>query len=670
MARAVSRIGAQTAFPGQEAAGWLRKHNYESQQRAGGVIDDRVRRGGDYPDMRAMHSQSEWDRALADSAQWSGSGRPQASTGSAARPAGRQHPVTSETHNHSHSAYGAPDANDDGEHSHSHHHAGDGSHAHEHVMPDERLAPGAQLDRFPWARSWSSFLAAVADPQDGRGARAACRAVMDRTRPRASGGLGERVPSEGGFLVPERLRAEVLSFMTEATVRPRASVIEMDSLRVPIPFLDNPSQGSSAQALGGLTFSFVQEGSAIPATTPNFGRIVLEARKLAAYMTGVPNELLTDSPAFADHFLVQTIAEGYAWTEDDYFIGTNGTGVGCPQGLINAPCAIGIDRNTASEVLLADVVAMYKQLHPASRRSAVWLIDDSTWTYLLEMYLVPNTPPATSGAPATPPDWLVYDPASGYFLMLGLPVIATDHQPSLGSTGDVLLADIRHYLIGDLQTMTVEISSRGAGWISDTSGIRVRSRVDGRYWIQSSTTTESGQVVIADRRARHPHLGLEAVMTMTTIEHRAPDRAITERIVDPAVKPAADLAGHLDQCLARLTGFSRGWPAVDYLRRLAAAMREGEKQALAEVGRARSLGDTERWEAWQILQLWRRDAPAAAAPVLSAVTGEWRALYGDDPVPPPRQVSPVTVGPEPYAAPGRELSPGAQAVLGKPKRRR
>ena len=73
---------------------------------------------------------------------------------------------------------------------------------------------------------------------------------------------------------------------------------------------------------------------------------------------------------------------------------------------------------------------------------------------------------------------------------------------------------------------------------------------------------------------------------MTTIEHRAPDGAITERIVDPAVKPAADLAGHLDQCLARLTGFSRGWPAVDYLQGLAAAMKEGEKQALAEVGRA------------------------------------------------------------------------------------
>ena len=158
-------------------------------------------------------------------------------------------------------------------------------------------------------------------------------------------------------------------------------------------------------------------------------------------------------------------------------------------------------------------------------------------------------------------------------------------------------------------------------------------------------------------------------MSVTTIEHRAPDRSITERIVDPAPKPAADLAGHLDQCLARLTGFSRGWPAVDYLQGLAAAMKEGEKQALAEVGRARSLGGIERWEAGQILRLWRREAPQAAVPVIAAALGEWRAQYGDDAQAPPREVTPVTVGPELYAAAGRELSPGAEAVLGKRGRR-
>jgi hypothetical protein len=159
-------------------------------------------------------------------------------------------------------------------------------------------------------------------------------------------------------------------------------------------------------------------------------------------------------------------------------------------------------------------------------------------------------------------------------------------------------------------------------------------------------------------------------MTMTTIEHKAPDRSITERILDPADKPATDLPGYLDQRLARLIGFSRGWPAVTYLQGLAAAMRLGEKQALAEVGHAASLTEVERWQAGQILRLWRREAPQAALGVLADVAAAWREAYGDDPAPPVQEAIPVTAGPDLYASPGRALSPGAEAIFGKPRGRR
>ena len=33
--------------------------------------------------------------------------------------------------------------------------------------------------------------------------------------------------------------------------------------------------------------------------------------------------------------------------------------------------------------------------------------------------------------------------------LLGLPAIVTDHQPAIGQHGDVILADLRHFLIGD-----------------------------------------------------------------------------------------------------------------------------------------------------------------------------------------------------------------------------
>ena len=114
-------------------------------------------------------------------------------------------------------------------------------------------APGARLDGFPWARSWGSFLNAIGQRDDATGAQAQIRRVME-DRPRDA--MSERVPAGGGFLVPERLRQQVLAYMAGAAVRPRATVVPMDSLRVPIPVLDNTNQASGAQALGGLTFAW------------------------------------------------------------------------------------------------------------------------------------------------------------------------------------------------------------------------------------------------------------------------------------------------------------------------------------------------------------------------------------------------------------------------------
>ena len=287
-------------------------------------------------------------------------------------------------------------------------------------------APGAVLDGQEWARSWPAFMRAINDPNDSRARTFIANAAM-----------GERVGTEGGFLVPEVLRSQVMAYMTGAIVRPRATVYPMSSLRLPVPFLDNASQASSAQALGGMTFAFAEEGAAITTSSPNFGRLVLEARKLAAYLQNVPNELVNDGAGAFGDFLARTIAAGLAWVEDDYFIGTNGTGVGCPQSLINAPCAVGIDRNTASDVLFVDIVAMFKALHPASKQmgltpgvtSVAWLLSASAMDQILEMYYNP-----TGTEVVAPSGW--FSMGDGQEIgpsLLGLPAIVTDHQPAAGT---------------------------------------------------------------------------------------------------------------------------------------------------------------------------------------------------------------------------------------------
>lgn len=354
---------------------------------------------------------------------------------------------------------------------------------------DSRNAPGAVLDSEPWAASWATFLQAVNNPDD-HSARQVIRNAMS-----------ERAPDMGGFLVPWRLHQQVLAYMTSAIVRPRATVVEMEASRIGIPLLDNPDQSSGKQVLGGLTFSMAEVGEAIPATNPKVARMMLDARKIAAYLQGVPNELTSDAAGAMGDLLARVIAMGHSWYEDDLFI-ANGTGTHGPQSLTNSAAALTVTRNTSSKVLLADIVAMAQVLHPAALQAGLtpgltsvrWLLSSQVFSQILELYLTVGTTPTSAGVALS--DW--FSLGDGHEVgpsLLGLPASVTDHQPALGSTGDVILADLERYVVGDWLTMTVEQAAGGAGFPGDTSDFRVRSRLDGRYWVQSQTTTEAGQQV-------------------------------------------------------------------------------------------------------------------------------------------------------------------------------
>jgi len=350
-------------------------------------------------------------------------------------------------------------------------------------------APGARLDSEPWARSWPSYLAAVFSARDSSARQFIANAWSERTG------------SQGAYLVPEQLRAQVLAYMTAAIVRPRAMPLPMGSLRLGVPYVDNLSQQSGKQALGGLTFSFTEDGAAITPTAPGFGEAVLQAQKLAALMP-VPNELATDAAGAFGDFLAHVIAMGLAWTEDDYFIG--GNGVAQPEGIINAASAYRVSRaNSGEPPVLADVMAMAKGLAPASKSagympgitSVGWLISASVFDSLLELYFLAAGASPTSGVPTAPSDWLsLGDGHQTAPSMLGLPAFITDHQPAAGTPGDLAVCDLRQYLIGDRMELTVERSAAGPGFVTDISNYRVKVRVDGRYWAPAQTT-EAAQSV-------------------------------------------------------------------------------------------------------------------------------------------------------------------------------
>lgn len=307
--------------------------------------------------------------------------------------------------------------------------------------------------------------------------------------------FSEKVPSEGGFLVPETLRSELLRVALEtAVVRSRARVVPMESLRVPFPSVDDTSHASSV--FGGIVAYWTEEGASMTDVAPEFGRIVLEAKKLTAY-TEVPNELVADSISSFQTYIDELFPQALAWYEDSAFF--DGSGSGEPKGFLNANAAIEVAKESgqsADTIVWENIVKMYSRMLPSSLGRAVWVANHDTFPELATMALSVGT-----GGSAI---WLNNGVQGPPMTILGRPVIFTEHAETLGDDGDINFVDFGYYLIGDRQAMTAS-SSPHFKFQSDKTAYRIIERVDGRPWLQSaitpekSSTTLSPFVQLADR---------------------------------------------------------------------------------------------------------------------------------------------------------------------------
>ena len=305
--------------------------------------------------------------------------------------------------------------------------------------------------------------------------------------------MAERVPSEGGFLVPENLRSEILALTLEdAVMRPEATVIPMDSLRVPLPSIDDTSHSSSV--FGGVSAFWTAEGAALKATAPSFSRIILEASKLTAF-TQIPNELLQDSATPMDVWFHTFFPQAVSFFEDLAFL--IGDGVNQPEGLLNCPGAVRVTPGTTGTIVLADVIAMLCRLWPPSLKRARWVCSPDALKQLLGMGLVVGStalsPPAMLGgmqaieAPAG-------SQGDGFnYRMFNLPLRVSEKvpYPGSGTDGSLTLYDPTGYLIGDRQAMQVA-SSAEYSFANDEVSYRVIERLDGRGWQRTALTPANG----------------------------------------------------------------------------------------------------------------------------------------------------------------------------------
>lgn len=299
----------------------------------------------------------------------------------------------------------------------------------------------------------------------------------------------EKIPSEGGLLVPEEFRTQLMQLaMENAIVRPRATVIPMGSPRLHVPKVDETSRVSSL--FGGVIVYRTEEGAELTESSAAFASTKLDVTKQTA-LAHVPNELIRDWGAFGA-FIDATLPAAFAFYEDLDFI--SGNGVGAPLGALHAANTALIVQAAAGgqasgTIVWENIIAMYARMLPSSINSAVWLASPDTFAQLATMALTVGT-----GGSAI---WLTNGVGAPVLTLLGRPVIMTEKAPAaLGTQGDLSFVDWGMYLVGDYQTMTID-SSPHVKFTSDKTTFRGIARNDGRPWLDSPLTPHNNSATLS-----------------------------------------------------------------------------------------------------------------------------------------------------------------------------
>ncbi len=295
--------------------------------------------------------------------------------------------------------------------------------------------------------------------------------------------MNESVLSEGGALVPEEFRAEMLALSLEgAVVRPRARVIPMAAASVRLPAVIDASHASTV--FGGVSAAWTAEGASLgTGTQPSFGQVALTARKLTG-LTVASNELLADSAISLEALVMAMFGEALGYFEDDAFL--SGTGAGQPLGVLNAPALVTVAKETgqaATTLLYENIVKMFARVLPQSMGRGIWYANPDIFPQLAQLSLAVGTGGSAiwisnvaDGPPAT---------------IFGRPVIFTEKAKSLGTAGDIVFADFGYYLIGDRQALSISASPH-VNFATDEMVWRFVQRVDGRPWLLSALTPRNG----------------------------------------------------------------------------------------------------------------------------------------------------------------------------------
>ena len=300
----------------------------------------------------------------------------------------------------------------------------------------------------------------------------------------ATGDMTIASPSDGGFVVQTDFSSEIQRRMYELGSilrRVRRLPVSANANGIVLPYIDETSRATGSR-YGAVSGYWVAEQGAPTASNPKLGRFTLTLNSLAAlgYAT---EELLQDAPAMSALF-GDSFSEELTWLLENAII--RGTGAGQPAGVVGAVATVSIAKETgqaAATLVMENLSKMWARFYARSRPNGVWFYNQDIEPQLDQLAKV-------IGTAGVEPNFVTYGP-DGVLRIKGRPLEAVEYCSTLGTVGDLILADLSQYILiekGGIQ----QANSMHVRFTTNEMAFRATYRVDGGPAWRTALTPANG----------------------------------------------------------------------------------------------------------------------------------------------------------------------------------
>ncbi len=269
-------------------------------------------------------------------------------------------------------------------------------------------------------------------------------------RAATSGGMTVGTPSEGGVFLQGETAIELMTNgINNSEILPKTAKRTLTATQyVEIIGIDETSRVTGSRG-GGIRVYTNKELGEFTASKTKTKKIRIEPQKLTGLFPA-SGEMMRNV-TFMGQEVRQLFGEEFAFKGQDLAI--RGTGAGEAMGVLNSGCLVSIPKETgqkAKTILTQNLSNMWARFRG---KSPAWFINRDCGPQLDQLSI-------TAGTSALEPRFVTYD-AQGIMRIKGAPVIEIEQCETLGTVGDIILADWSQYVCADkgdiLEAMSIHV---------------------------------------------------------------------------------------------------------------------------------------------------------------------------------------------------------------------